>query len=1196
MRLASPTCPRRRRAHSAGSTPASTSAARFAAEALEGRVHLAASPAAFSAATLAGDVNRDTAGSAIYFLDRVGGVAYFYATDGRHGWELWKSDGTADGTVLVKDLQPGVANLNWAGGSTPTVPWGKAAGDTLYFTGNDGVHGYELWKTDGTAAGTVMVKDINPGPGHSRLESPSADGDALYFMAHDAYRFSHPWRTDGTAAGTVPLFDDPQFSAGPPLAHGGRLFFAGYQGPTSPTGSEPWVSDGTAAGTRLLKDIVPGGVGSYPVQFTAVGGVVFFVTRSATIWSSSELWRTDGTAAGTWRIHIPPAVPDPNAPTGVRRLVAGRTAAGPVLYLHANAAVWTVSPTGTSATKVGTPGYSSEDLVAAGDALYFNGTDGVTYTTSRELWKTDGTAAGTQLVKDILPGATRYGDPTSFVAADDGTAYFAAWETDPPQFPLGVFGKPLWATDGTAAGTVPLAPSLVWAAYAGPRMLPIGGPRVLFSAEDGEHGFELWTSDGTPAGTHLVKDINTDTESSEPSAGVEAGVEAGGRFFFTADDGVHGRELWVSDGTPGGVSLVKDIDPRTGPRLFGGRTESDVGSSRPRDLIAAGGLVYFSADDGAHGRELWRSDGTDAGTFMVKDVVTDNAPPTTTTVHSPTAFGDTVFFVAHANTSADLWKTDGTEAGTVRIRTATLGGEGTFFTAMAALDDAVIFGATSANSSTGYDYLWRTDGTAAGTRRIGPPAAAFISGFTRSGPVLYFFAESGFGPRQLWKTDGTDAGTVRVADVTVPAGELDPLEPTAVGDKIFFVAGSGAGGGTGALWVSDGTAAGTGPVGGAAATFTAPPRHLTAYGGALYFSAADAAGGEELWRSDGTAAGTARVLDLRPGPAGSAPQALVVAGNWLVFLANDGPHGFEPFRTDGTAAGTSLVADLWTSELPATQDYTRSSAMGVFGNRAVYATQDGTHGLEPWLIDPAAPAPAAAVVGRHVFYNGSAFDGGDPAATAADDGAVAPDKAALRPGQAASFANVTSYGRGINGVMVDVAGLPAGATLTAADFVLRPAVPPAAVTVRRGAGQNGSDRVTLVWGGNALRNGWLEVTVKATAGTGLAAPDVFSFGNLVGETGDAPARGAMVVGAYDLVRLRGAFRRPAAPAIAAPSLVNAFDFNRDGAADARDFATLRSAYGRRLPPPLPIAPAAAAPGAALARLPLSRRGVYDLLS
>jgi alpha-L-arabinofuranosidase len=207
-----------------------------------------------------------------------------------------------------------------------------------------------------------------------------------------------------------------------------------------------------------------------------------------------------------------------------------------------------------------------------------------------------------------------------------------------------------------------------------------------------------------------------------------------------------------------------------------------------------------------------------------------------------------------------------------------------------------------------------------------------------------------------------------------------------------------------------------------------------------------------------------------------------------------------------------------------------------------------------------APAPPAAVAGRAVFYNQSAFDGNDPTAGAADDAAVATDKAALLPGGVASFANMTSYTRGLNGVFVDVANLPPGAgpgtesfsfkTGTGGDPSAWAAAPtPSSVTVRRGAGVGGSDRITLAWAGGAVKNAWLQVTVLANAATGLAAPDVFYFGNLVGETGDAatPTR----VSAADLAAVKREVN-------AVVGVAGRADFNRDGHVNALDLAAAKA--------------------------------------
>ena len=216
--------------------------------------------------------------------------------------------------------------------------------------------------------------------------------------------------------------------------------------------------------------------------------------------------------------------------------------------------------------------------------------------------------------------------------------------------------------------------------------------------------------------------------------------------------------------------------------------------------------------------------------------------------------------------------------------------------------------------------------------------------------------------------------------------------------------------------------------------------------------------------------------------------------------------------------------------------------------------------------------PTSAVAGRFVFYNRSAFDGWDPRPAASDDAAIAPDKRARIGSAPASFDNVTSYQSGINGIMVDLAGTVSTPDAADFDFGVRQsgspeswaAAPrPLSVTVRPGAGTGGSDRVTMVWEDGAIRDQWLQVTVRASATTGLWSPDVFSFGNLAGEAVAPPGSGRFVVDAGDVLATRSAIR------VAPAAITDRHDFNRDRRVNARDLFIVRSqsAASLTVPPP-----------------------------
>ena len=242
---------------------------------------------------------------------------------------------------------------------------------------------------------------------------------------------------------------------------------------------------------------------------------------------------------------------------------------------------------------------------------------------------------------------------------------------------------------------------------------------------------------------------------------------------------------------------------------------------------------------------------------------------------------------------------------------------------------------------------------------------------------------------------------------------------------------------------------------------------------------------------------------------------------------------------------------------------TEAHAINDRGAIAAEALSPGgaVHGV---LLEP------TGVAGRHVFYNNSAFDGRDPAATAADDAAIASDKQARLGSAPASFANVTSYSRGINGLMIDLGS--AGGNLSASDFDFKvshvgtsdawvPAPAPRLISVRPGAGASGSDRVAIVWDDGMILNEWLQVSVRATSDTGLWSDDVFSFASLVAET-EQPIDAilSLRVDGRDLLATRAAISAREVP------VTSAYDLNRDRRVDAVDLAIVRRNFGTGIAP------------------------------
>ncbi|MCA9945080.1 MAG: hypothetical protein KC449_16455, partial [Anaerolineales bacterium] len=236
----------------------------------------------------------------------------------------------------------------------------------------------------------------------------------------------------------------------------------------------------------------------------------------------------------------------------------------------------------------------------------YDATNGVEY------WRSDGTPAGTWLLKDIAPGSSGsffYDESTSI--GFEGNFYFMASN-------LGDNGVELWRSDGSQENTILFKDINPGAGSSRPAWFEVVNGRLFFTADDGVNGRELWISDGTEVGTNMVLDINPSGDgiviNTLYNFYIPAKATLNDLYFFTADDGVHGTELWQSDGTAVGTVMVMDISP--GPA-----------SSHPGNLTVLGNTLYFVAEDGVHGREIWAL----SHTAIAEDdlVVTKMAQPVT---------------------------------------------------------------------------------------------------------------------------------------------------------------------------------------------------------------------------------------------------------------------------------------------------------------------------------------------------------------------------------------------------------------------------------------------------------------------------------------------------------------------------------------------------------------------------------------
>jgi ELWxxDGT repeat protein len=453
---------------------------------------------------------------------------FFSAFSIGFGKELWLSDGTLAGTAMLKDILPGGGSPGQTGGSYPHVL--TQVGPLLLFSATGGPEGDELWASDGTSANTILLKDINAGGGSGITE----------------------------IAGLGPL--------------GGRAVISAFDDRLGVGGKELWITDGTSGGTFQLRNINPffnainsdDGItdrtpySSFPQDFTNVGGNIFFsardqVTRTAFGGQSinSELWFTDGTnnnnsaaeAKGTFKIEINP---DPDV------------------------------------------GSYPQDLINHKGLLFFTADDGGP--NGRQVWRTNGTTAGTIQVTNV-PGGFNPRNLSSILGevyfTADGGEGFEPWKTS------------VAIQNSTALGAISLGDVNPGPASSNPDQFTGVGNQVFFAAYNATVGKELWVTDGTSAGTVLVRDIND-----EPSITVARGsdpenlINFNGKLFFTAYTVDQGVELWRSDGTTKGTVIFADIN-----------TKTDVGQpvgSYPAYAVLIRGVLYFRANDGITGDEFYK--------------------------------------------------------------------------------------------------------------------------------------------------------------------------------------------------------------------------------------------------------------------------------------------------------------------------------------------------------------------------------------------------------------------------------------------------------------------------------------------------------------------------------------------------------------------------------------------------------------
>ncbi len=632
------------------------------------------------------------------WLKPEGDKVYFLADDGIHGQQLWASDGTAAATAPVTGFtnsQPFIVHQTYPV-ETLTPQLLELAGGQLVFFATDGVHPPGLWATSGSPQSTVLLCSGACAPQDPTTQLVVA-GSRVVFVSGASEGPYALWGSDGTAAGTAQLLEvcgagcDPS----PSLQQVGSQVFV------TESGKLLWQTDGTAAGTKvyangLLSQITGFALGENPVQVGGFGGLLLF--------AGLNLWTTDGTVTGTRQL-TDMAAPASSFPSGLASL-------GSLVFFSASASG--VQPTtlyqsaGTAATTLPVPGAPSPvgALVTVAGRVFFSA--------GNQLWCTDGTAAGTRQLADLIP---------AWMAAYQGELFFLGQSET---------GYALWKSDGTVDGTVQVG-DLPAAVFVG--SIPGEGNTIA--------GF--WAVDG-----HL--------------------------FFVAEDNSSFNSKLWRTDGTAAGTVELAAVPYQTDPQL-----------------TAAGGRVFFIGLQENRSHELSQTDGTAAGTVPVAgpQLGADGAPE----LSGLTALGNEIyFFVSSGEGTGDpvtLWRSDGTSAGTLAI-TSFSNDIDYSLSPPAVLGSQLLF-----EFSDGVDgaQLWASDGSAAGTRMLhdfspGPPISARTTLTVAAGRAFFNTDDGVHGP-EMWETDGTAAGTRLVQDIWPGPEGSNPSGMTQAGGLLFFSANDG---------------------------------------------------------------------------------------------------------------------------------------------------------------------------------------------------------------------------------------------------------------------------------------------------------------------------------------------------------------------------------------------------------------------
>ncbi len=633
----------------------------------------------------------------------------------------------------------------------------------LYFSAFDGIHGTELWRADLETDTVEMVADVTPGPDGGKIDRFMGIGGTLWFCRTDEANNSELWSSDGIPGGRTERIwrEEPVLhDAGVKRIYGELNDLVIFTIGQTVSTSTYMVYD---VKTAMIRPMTTFGNGP-PL---AAGVESLLIRRDDILFGATDnvrgpgLWRTEGSLGDAQFLHPFKVDPGPFMDLGdVGVVFAAETE-------DLGSELWITQGTPES-TRLLKDIFEGSEFSSPGQfCMKAIGAPGVFFAAThpefgRELWQTDGTAEGTVLAHDIVPGVIG-SDPYHLRASRN--AFFLVAQT--PEC-----GSEVWGATIVEDAYAPLR--LLTEGFAGPKpsepyalCLDVNG--YLYYSQHSDEGEEMWYANNAIVPSKMLLNIY-------PGGIAEPyhTTLAYGRVYFSAMDPVHGRELWVGWGANQPPTLYADIF-----------TDNSVNpSSSPSEMEPLGEALLFAADDIEHGNELWITDGTEAGTRLLCDI---SSGTTSSNPSQITAVGNVAYFRAETlGQGVELWFTDGTEKGTAMAGEMNLNNESSDPDHLTAWNGKLLFSAFRPYEG---NELWIAEPGKAPTilkniREGG--SSSNPQEFTVWKDHVYFKADDGLHGQELWRTDGTETGTVMVRDIIEK-----PYEPVAVsalsvsGDRLY---------------------------------------------------------------------------------------------------------------------------------------------------------------------------------------------------------------------------------------------------------------------------------------------------------------------------------------------------------------------------------------------------------------------------